>query len=103
MVESRSTSPADLDPASDDRRRLGVALRGLRLDGAAVALDNPRLVGGWHEAEPQWRWSDGAGTIDVRGAAVVELAVATWLRYPDDPSAAPIAASPARAHSMSWL
>ncbi len=101
VVRSRTTSPADLDPGSDDRRRLGVALRGLRLDGAALATDDARLAAGWHPAEPQWRWSDGAGTIDVRGAASVALHLASWLRYVVDPADAPIAASPARAQSRS--
>ena len=94
---SRATSPADLDPASDDRRRLGVALRALRLDGAAVRWTTRAAAAG----TPHPLAHNGAGTIDVRGARCVEPAVAIWLRYPDDASAAPIAASPARAHAMS--
>ena len=80
-LHSRTSRPAELDPDSDDARPLGVALHALRLDGAAVPRDDARLGAGWHAAEAAWRWSDGAGAIDVRGVRRVELLVTSWLRY----------------------
>ena len=73
--------------ASTDWRRLGVALAQLRLDGEAVALDDPRAssaagIG----AEPGLRWTDGAGELDVGGAGIVELRFArVAIRYAVSP------------------
>jgi hypothetical protein len=80
---SRVAAPAELDPGSQDRRRLGVALAALRIDGDPVALGDRRLRGGWHAPEAGLRWSDGDGAIDLAGARRVELALAAGLlRYP---------------------
>ena len=80
-LRSTRTRPADLDPASDDTRLLGIALTALRIDGEDIALDDPRLSAGWLASEGGLRWSGGAGMIDVSGASVVELRVGRWLRY----------------------
>jgi T5SS/PEP-CTERM-associated repeat protein len=66
-LRSRAGVPADAAPWLDDRRSLGVAVRRIRLRGAAdchdVALDGPALGGGWWAPEgPRdrlWRWTDG--------------------------------------------
>ncbi len=54
---------------SGDRRLLGALITGLRLDGAAMALDDPRLGLGFHEVETHGaqkvRWTDGAATVTL--------------------------------------
>lgn len=80
-LRSRTARPSDLDPASNDTRRLGAALLQLRLDGAEVVLSEPRLCSGWLPAEDGLRWSNGAGEIDVQGASTIDLRFGAWLRY----------------------
>jgi hypothetical protein len=81
-LRSRVAAPAELDPLSEDRRRLGVPLAALRIDGDPVSLDDPRLRAGWHVAEAGLRWTGGDAAIDVRGARRVEFALAAGLlRY----------------------
>jgi Hint domain len=92
---SRSAVPAELDPHSEDRRRLGVPLAALTLDGARAALTDARLGDGWHGAEPGLRWTDGAASIDVRGVRVVELRLAA-LRPRYHAGARLVAAEPPR-------
>ncbi len=57
-----------------DRRRLGALLRALRIDGAAVPLDDNRLGLGFHDVETHGvqvvRWTDGDAIVSIgRGAA----------------------------------
>jgi len=80
-VASRQATPAESDLTSGDRRRLGVALVQLRLDGEPVPLHADRLVEGWHPPEPGFRWTDGAAVLDVTDTAVVELRFAA-IRLP---------------------
>jgi len=82
VVLSRSFVPEQLGLA-EDGRRLGIGVAALWLDGRALALDDPRLVAGWHAAEPGLRWSDGAATLDVAGArslrvGLVEAGACYW-------------------------
>jgi hypothetical protein len=64
---SRTFSPADFDPALMDRRRLGMAVRGLRLRGKTLP---PGAFGrGWHLSEPDWRWTDGDARLTLRALA----------------------------------
>ena len=65
---SRVWVPAHMHPAETDTRPLGVALSRLWLDGRAVGLDSPALGTGWHAAEPDLRWTDGAAVL-LRPAA----------------------------------
>jgi hypothetical protein len=82
-ITSRQAVPAEFDAEGTDCRPLGVALTGLRLDGEWVGLEDARLLGGWHAAEPGLRWTDGAGKLDVSGCSIVELRFAAIaLRYP---------------------
>jgi autotransporter passenger strand-loop-strand repeat protein len=80
-LHSRRARPAELDPASDDTRLLGVAVRALRLDGCETPLDDRRFAAGWHAAEHDLRWTDGAGVLSVEGASVVELLLHLLPRY----------------------
>ena len=83
-IVSRTTHPAELNPGSDDWRRLGLAVLGLRLDGVDVSLDDARLGEGWLACEPGLRWTGGDAVLDVVPGSVVELCVAPdLLRYCD--------------------
>ena len=66
-LHSRSVVPSDLDPAANDRRRLGIALTSLRLDGQPIPLDSPALTG-CHAPEPAWRWTNGAACLHLAPA-----------------------------------
>ncbi len=76
--------PAHFDAASDDCRRLGVALAGLALDGQGIALDDARMASGWHAPEQDFRWTDGDATLLVGGARVFacNLAMLPWTWMP---------------------
>jgi collagen type I/II/III/V/XI/XXIV/XXVII alpha len=86
---SRATHPAELHADSADWRRLGVAVTGLRLDGADIAFDDPRLGAGWLAAEPGMRWTDGDATLDVPSTGMLELRVWRSLRFHADSEVAP--------------
>jgi hypothetical protein len=62
-AEIRLTSPAW--QAEGDRRRLGAAIGRLALDGAEIALHDPRLARGWHRPEGAIRWTDGEATLAI--------------------------------------
>ncbi len=74
-LRSRAWVPGHTRPAESDMRRLGVAIGNLRLDGAAVRLDDARLSSGWHAPEGGWRWTDGDGGIALGGARRIEFDV----------------------------
>ncbi len=83
-LQSRSFVPAHLD--LPDHRRLGIAIGGLRLDGAAVAPHDPRLSYGWHAAEPHWRWTDGDAELRTSGARELAFSVALAGQYWQHPA-----------------
>ncbi len=90
-LTSRRWVPAHALAASTDTRELGVCVRALRLDGAAVALDDARLGEGWHAAEAgALRWTRGDATLP--GASVVEVRVDGFAMYPVDAPARSVAA-----------
>jgi hypothetical protein len=71
---SRSFAPADHDPASGDRRRLGLAVRAVRLNGQPMPAD--ALGSGWYPPEAAWRWTNGDALIilpPLAAAATLEL------------------------------
>lgn len=79
---SRSAAPAQTSLVATDTRRLGVGVAGIVLDGRRIGLADRRLEAGWHRPEAGLRWTDGDATLDVRGAAHLDLTlVATGLRY----------------------
>lgn len=80
-LASRLAAPAWLDPASDDHRRLGVAVAALAIDGIALALDDPRLAAGWHAPEPGWRWTAGPAALPAADACLVELRLMPYGRF----------------------
>jgi hypothetical protein len=102
---SRSMVPAWLQPESDDRRRLGVAVAAISVDGMPLPLDDRRLGAGWHRLErsaghasavQHWRWTDGAAMLHLAGARQIHVRMAMPTSYWREPSAigraAPIAA-----------
>ncbi len=52
-----------------DRRRLGVAVQRLVLDGRAMRLDDAALTDGWHGAEADFRWTNGCAWIALPPAS----------------------------------
>ncbi len=82
---SRNFAPAEHWPTSVDRRRLGVAVRGLVVDGEPVAP----LGEGWHQADDGLTWTDGQARIPVQQGAVLELRIAPIGRYWDTASRPP--------------
>jgi len=81
VLYSRTACPAEVEPASPDHRRLGVAVAALALDGTALAADDARLGTGWVPPEPRWRWTGGAAEIDVSGSRRLEVRLLPMLRY----------------------
>jgi hypothetical protein len=63
IIRSRTAIPGQISPDPRDRRRLGVKIAGLTIAGAAIPLDHPDLAEGWHDIEPDGRWTNGAATI----------------------------------------
>jgi hypothetical protein len=62
-LRCRTFTPAQIIPASDDARSLGICVSRVQLDGAEVALeDEAAFALGWHAREcnsqgQSWRWS----------------------------------------------
>jgi ELWxxDGT repeat protein len=77
---SAAARPTERHPWAEDRRRLGVAVRRVMLDGAtALPLDGPALDGGWWPAETgaRLRWTDGDATLHLpAGIRSVEIRLA---------------------------
>jgi len=64
-LDSLAARPAETMPGSLDHRTLGLCVVGLRLDGAVLALDDAALTDGWHEAEPERRWTAGSAILTL--------------------------------------
>ncbi len=80
---SRVMVAAEMLPDSDDRRRLGVAVLELSLDGMPLLHSDPGRGEGWHAAEPGLRWTDGQAVLDCRGASVLEITLSPLGQYWD--------------------
>jgi hypothetical protein len=93
VAEAAVPQHVSSDPHGD-RRRLGTSVRALSIDDGlgvrrTIALDDARLGEGWHEAEPDHRWTDGRARLPAdlwagcRGLFFLRvdlggLAVARW-------------------------
>jgi hypothetical protein len=66
-IVSRASTPADLEPAKRDTRRLGIAFKEITLHEGdkfvRVQHDDPRLRSGFHRPELNWRWTNGCGEL----------------------------------------
>ncbi|MGC9271583.1 Hint domain-containing protein, partial [Acidiphilium sp.] len=77
-IVSRRFIPAEVAADPRDRRCLGVKIAALAIAGRAVALDHAALVAGWHEAEADGRWTDGAALIPrllLEGASAASVTI----------------------------
>ncbi len=89
-LQSNSGVLAQLMPGVRDSRRLGVAVREVRVNGEVLALDNDAFGAGFYglesHAATSWRWTNGAASLALRldAPVVVEVAVhmvaPTWKR-----------------------
>jgi hypothetical protein len=76
---SRSFVPGHI--GLPDGRRMGVGIGALRLDGRAVAPDDPCLLDGWHAAEAAWRWTAGRAVLRTGRARELAFDVALSGQY----------------------
>jgi len=84
-LSSRVFVPAHEDPASEDRRRLGLDIASLTLDGTRLNLADERLAKGWYAAEPAHRWTDGDAALPaslLAGAHRLTIELASEPTYP---------------------
>ncbi|MGC9269044.1 NF038122 family metalloprotease [Acidiphilium sp.] len=87
IIESRAAIPGYITADPKDRRRLGIKIAALHVDGRSIPLDHPELTIGWHDAEPDGRWTTGralvpasllqGGTLDVTIGATLAYAATT--------------------------
>jgi hypothetical protein len=84
-LRSRTSVPAEMLPGSDDRRRLGIAVTRLLLDGAEIPPGDPRRATGWLQPEPGLQWTGGDALLlcgeGLYRARTLEIATAPLLRY----------------------
>jgi hypothetical protein len=106
-LRSRAVVASARQPWLDDRRRLGVAVAGLRVslgaDLHAIAPDDPALTTGWWPSEGGagrvWRWTDGDARLTLPpGAIGLEVRLAGTMVYPL--AEAPARPRPARPASI---
>lgn len=78
---------ARASPAPRDRRRLGVAVTRIELDGVALALNGPEIGRGFHplegDQEMHWRWTDGRGWLVLphsTAARRLVVAITDWYK-----------------------
>jgi hypothetical protein len=81
---SRIWIPAHLQPDANDTRTLGIAISRVRLDGAAINLDDACFTQGWHAPEQDWRWTDGDARLATFGARDLAFEVTMTGRYWQD-------------------
>jgi hypothetical protein len=71
--------PAETNPHSEDRRKLGIALMHVIIDHQGASAGDPRFGAGFHAPEYQektwFRWTDGAARLAVGGVRMAEFTV----------------------------
>jgi autotransporter passenger strand-loop-strand repeat protein len=85
IIRSRVAVPGHVTADPRDRRVLGVKIAALEADGCPISLDHPALVTGWHEPEPDGRWTNGAAIVPaglVGSAHSVRITIAATQSYP---------------------
>jgi hypothetical protein len=80
-LRSRHMTPLWERADGADRRRLGVAVSSLRLNGRAVPPGDPRRATGWHPAEDGWQWTDGEATIVAGTSSTLDVTLVRIARY----------------------
>lgn len=90
-LRSRCAVPSALRPWLEDRRRLGVMVRGIvlrcRTGVVEVAPDDPCLADGWWAAERDasapWRWTNGDAALPpINDVATLEVLIGDTPPYP---------------------
>jgi antigen 43 len=94
-LESRFGIPSDVAAPYlvDDGRRLGLRVSEIKVrsttDEIVIAVDDPRLVKGWHDVERAgadiWRWTDGSAELPwagMSGPTMVTLRCKQFSQYP---------------------
>lgn len=92
-IVSRSAVPADINPASADGRRLGVAVAGLTLRGSGMSIEvlagDKLLADGFYQADGGHRWTNGSAHVPAALLALMDGAfsvsvqlVGTDMQYP---------------------
>jgi hypothetical protein len=86
VIASHSAVPGLVSADPRDRRRLGVKIARLEVGGAVVPIDHPALRRGWHDMEPDGRWTDGYAVIPASIIAEfgkdVRVSVVGTVNYP---------------------
>lgn len=87
IIHSRSAIPGFLAPDPRDRRRLGVKIARITVGEQTIPLDHPALTEGWHDVEPDGRWTNGRAIIPASLSADTEVTVeiGASLAYPVAP------------------
>jgi len=83
--QSRHAIPGLLTPDPSGCRRLGVKIAAITIAGRDIPLDHPALAEGWHDLEPEGRWTNGKAIIPAEildGATNVTVQIAATLTYP---------------------
>lgn len=83
MITSRTAIPGYISANPADRRRLGVKIAALHVNGRAIPIDHPALVTGWHAMEPDGRWTNGAAIVpaSLLDGGVLTVEIAATLPY----------------------
>jgi hypothetical protein len=95
-LASRASAPSLLTPYVDDRRRLGVAVRHISVQGPEgvtdYPADHPVLSKGWFGVEGDggttWRWTNGNASLPItnnKDPLIVEVQVAMRHAYALEP------------------
>ncbi len=83
IIESRAAIPGYITTDPQDRRRLGVKVTALHVDGRSIPLDHPALTTGWHAVEPDGRWTTGHAVVpaSLLQGGVLDVTIGTTLAY----------------------
>jgi hypothetical protein len=92
QIVSRTGAPTDIRPWAEDRRRLGVRIKRMRLrmtnDVREIPVDHPGLAEGWWDVELDGktlrRWTKGDATLSLPmcdGPALLEIQLSDGLDY----------------------
>src|SRR5215472_2802386 len=92
-LASRSAVPAEIEPNSGDRRRLGVAVERILLHDAELSVEawhgHAALAEGFHDDEGTHRWTDGLARLPAdwrrlfaRDCIIEIRLLSSGLRYP---------------------
>jgi hypothetical protein len=84
IIESRTAVPGELTADPRDKRRLGVKIAAIRAGRKSISLDHPALREGWHELEPDGRWTNGRAVIPkslIGRCGPIKLTLAGSLAY----------------------